>query len=193
MHALAKMPKNMLKFGTANNFCGHIGERALKGIVKDHAQQTQQRPDSFAQQCALREYETNILRYVMTEIGGHLGFSTKILPESNDVVRLKGKFTLTMSTVIGVFADEVLWHCAKRECLQCGVSDLLRFALQQHSHINGYSDSYKVTGYTSLHIICRNTDKKVIYYATELMNGNRHYDYALIDFVGDDGSTQSCP
>jgi len=38
MHALAKMPKNMLKFGTANNFCGQIGEQALKGIVKDHAQ-----------------------------------------------------------------------------------------------------------------------------------------------------------
>jgi hypothetical protein len=41
MHALAKMPKNMLKFGSANNFCGQIGERALKGIVKDHAQQPQ--------------------------------------------------------------------------------------------------------------------------------------------------------
>ena len=41
MHALAKMPKNMLKFGTANNFCGQIGERALKGIVKDQAQLTQ--------------------------------------------------------------------------------------------------------------------------------------------------------
>jgi hypothetical protein len=25
------------------------------------------------------------------------------------------------------------------------------------------------------------------------MNGDRCYDYALIDFVGDDGSTQSCP
>ncbi len=41
MHALAKMPKNMLKFGSANNFCGQIGERALKDIVKDHAQLTQ--------------------------------------------------------------------------------------------------------------------------------------------------------
>ena len=61
MHALAKMPQNMLKFGSANNFCGQIGERALKGIVKDHAQQTQRRPDSFAQQCALREYETKLL------------------------------------------------------------------------------------------------------------------------------------
>jgi hypothetical protein len=34
MHAFAKMPHNMLKFGSANNFSGNIGERALKGIVK---------------------------------------------------------------------------------------------------------------------------------------------------------------
>jgi len=41
IHALAKMPTNMLKFGSANNFCGQIGERALKRIIKDNAQQTQ--------------------------------------------------------------------------------------------------------------------------------------------------------
>ena len=39
-----------------------------QGIIKDHAQQTQRRPDSFAQQCALREYETNLVRYVMSDI-----------------------------------------------------------------------------------------------------------------------------
>jgi len=134
MHALAKMPKNMLKFGNVNNFCRQIGERALKGIVKDHAQQTQRRPDSFAQQCALREYETNLLRYVMTEIEGQLGFSTITLPESKDVVCPKGMFTLKMSTTnksgMGVFPDEVMWHCAKRERLKCGVADLLKFALR---------------------------------------------------------------
>ena len=42
MHAFAKMPYYMLKFGSANNFSGQIGERALKGIVKDHAERTQQ-------------------------------------------------------------------------------------------------------------------------------------------------------
>jgi hypothetical protein len=38
MHAFAKMPHNVLKFGSANTFSGNIGERALKGIVKDHAE-----------------------------------------------------------------------------------------------------------------------------------------------------------
>ncbi len=43
------MPHNMLKFGSANNFSGNIGERALKGIVKDHAEKTQMQPDKFAE------------------------------------------------------------------------------------------------------------------------------------------------
>jgi hypothetical protein len=41
MHAFAMMPHNMLKFGSSNIFSGNIGEWALKGIVKDHAEKTQ--------------------------------------------------------------------------------------------------------------------------------------------------------
>jgi hypothetical protein len=53
MHAFAKMPLNMLKFGSANNFSGNIKEQqALQGIVKDHAEKTQKQPDKFADQCA---------------------------------------------------------------------------------------------------------------------------------------------
>jgi hypothetical protein len=41
MHVFAKLPHNMLKFGSANNFSGNIGEQALKRIAKDHAEKTQ--------------------------------------------------------------------------------------------------------------------------------------------------------
>ncbi len=47
MHAFAKMPHNMLKFGLANNFSGNIGEWALKGIVKDRAKKTLRQPDNL--------------------------------------------------------------------------------------------------------------------------------------------------
>ncbi len=50
MHAFARMPLYMLRFGTANNFSGQIEERALKSIVKDHAVQTQWRACWFAEQ-----------------------------------------------------------------------------------------------------------------------------------------------
>jgi hypothetical protein len=38
MQAFAKMPLNILTFGSANNFSGNIGEQTLKGIVKDRAE-----------------------------------------------------------------------------------------------------------------------------------------------------------
>jgi hypothetical protein len=41
MHAFAKMPHNMMEFGSANNFSDNIGEWALKKIVKDHAEKIQ--------------------------------------------------------------------------------------------------------------------------------------------------------
>jgi hypothetical protein len=75
MHAFAKMPHNMLKFGLANNFSGYIGERALKGIVKDHAEKTQRQLDKFEEQYAIHEYESNIIKYVMTHISSQIGIS----------------------------------------------------------------------------------------------------------------------
>ncbi len=77
MHAFAKMPFNILKFGSANNFSGKIGERALKGIVKDHADKIQRRPDKFAEQCAICEYKRNVIKYVMTDMSNSVGASKK--------------------------------------------------------------------------------------------------------------------
>ncbi len=53
----------MQQFGSANNFSGQIGKRALKSMVKDHAQQTQRQVNVFASQCADREYESTV--YIM--------------------------------------------------------------------------------------------------------------------------------
>ena len=63
----------MLKFGKARNFSGQIGESALKGIVKDHADRTQRRADNFAQQVALRESESLRLEWVFEDIKPMLG------------------------------------------------------------------------------------------------------------------------
>ncbi len=53
-----------MKFGSANNFSGNIGEYALKAIVKDHADKTQRRPDKFADNvpyASTRETLSNML------------------------------------------------------------------------------------------------------------------------------------
>ncbi len=62
------MPHNMLKLGSVNNFSGNIGERALKGIVKDHAEKTQRQPDKIAEQRATCEYESNVIKNFMTDV-----------------------------------------------------------------------------------------------------------------------------
>jgi hypothetical protein len=75
MHAFAKMPHNMLKFRSPNIFSGNIGERALNGIVKDHAEKTQKQPHKFVEQCATCEYESNVIKYIMTDISSPIGVS----------------------------------------------------------------------------------------------------------------------
>ncbi len=72
----------MLKFGSANKFSGNIREWALKAIVKDHAENTQRQPDKFAAQCAIREYESNDIKYVMTDISSQ-NFQVKLVCKVN--------------------------------------------------------------------------------------------------------------
>jgi hypothetical protein len=36
-------------------------------------------------------------------------------------------------------------------------------------------------------------DDTIKYYATEYMNGEKRYDYAMINFVSDEGMTSTCP
>ncbi len=113
MHAFAKMPHYTLKFGSANNFSGQIGERALKGIVKDHTERTQRRPDNFAEQCAIREYESNVIKYVMTDLSHQLGSSEHGANRGIANFYSRGKFTVcfgkTNSKRIGISPDKIIW------------------------------------------------------------------------------------
>jgi hypothetical protein len=84
----------MLKFGSANNFSGNIGEWALKGIVKNHAEKTQRGPDKFAEQCASCEYESNVIKYVMTDISSQIGVSTHSSKTNNEMWESIGRYTI---------------------------------------------------------------------------------------------------
>jgi hypothetical protein len=198
MHAFAKMPHYMLRFGSANNFSGQIGERTLKAIVKDHAARTQRRPATFAEQCAIREFESNVIKYVMTDLSNQLGVSERNSTTSAAKSELRGKFTLTLSETnnrgIGVSQDLVSWHDIKKDKMRCHVSDLFIFAIRRYSHVHGYTDKFKVTGYTTYKNAVNNSmDDTIKYYATEYMNGEKRYDYAMINFVSDEGITATCP
>jgi len=96
MHAYAKMPHNMLKFGSAGNISCQIVERALKEIVKDHAARTQKRPGSFTEQCAIRKYERNVLENVMTDLEHTLGVQSLGKKSEAPKKEFRGRFILSL-------------------------------------------------------------------------------------------------
>jgi hypothetical protein len=57
----------------------------------------------------------------------------------------------------------------------------------------GFTEEFKVTGYTTFKVYDNASDNSVKYYANEYMNGQTRYDYAMIDFVSDDGTIAAWP
>ena len=61
----------------------------MKGILKDHAEKTQRRPDKFAEQCAICKYESNVIKYVMTDISSQIGVSRHSTKKTMKCVNLE--------------------------------------------------------------------------------------------------------
>ncbi len=100
--------------------------------MKDHAEKTQRRPDKFAEQCAVREYESNVIKYVMTDISSYIGVSTHSSKTNNEIWESRGRYTIhfckTNNRGVGIGEDKVFWHDSKREKMQLKVTDLFIFA-----------------------------------------------------------------
>jgi hypothetical protein len=76
--------------------------------------------------------------------------------------------------------------------MQFKVSNLFILAIRRYSHVKGFTDEFKVTGYTTFKVYDNASDNSVKYYANEYMNGQKRYDYAMIEFVSDDGTIATC-
>ncbi len=59
--------------------------------------------------------------------------------------------------------------------------------------MNGFTDEFKVTGYTTFKVYDNASENSVIYYANEYMKGQKRYDYALTECASDDGTIATCP
>jgi hypothetical protein len=77
--------------------------------------------------------------------------------------------------------------------MQLKVSNLFMFAIRRYSHVNGFTDEFKVTGYTTFKVYDNTSDNSVKYYVNSYMNSQKRYDYAMIEFVSDDGTIATCP
>ncbi len=103
--------------------------------MKDHAEKTQRQPDKFAEQCAICEYESNIVKYVMNDISSQIGVSTHSSKTNNEMWESRGRYTIhfckTKNRGVGIGEDKVFWHDSKREKMQLNVSDLFIFAIRR--------------------------------------------------------------
>jgi hypothetical protein len=165
--------------------------------VKDCAEKTKLQPDKFAEQCAIHEYESNVIKYVMTDIPSQIGVSTHSSKTNNEILESRGRYTInfckTNNSGVGIGEDKIFWHDSKRENMQLKVSDLFIFAIWRYSHVNGFTDEFNITVYTAFKVYDNASDNSVKYYANEYMNGQKRYDYAMIECVSDDGNVAKCP
>jgi hypothetical protein len=133
----------------------------------------------------------------MTGISNQIGVSTHSSKINNEMWVSRGRYTIhfckTNNRGVGIGEDTVFWHDSKREKMQLKVSNLFILAICRYSHVNGFTDECKVTGYTTFNVSDNASDNSVKCYANEYMNGQKRYDYAMIEFVSDDGTIATCP
>ena len=141
MHSLAKMLHYMQQFGSANNFSGQIGERALKSMVKDHAQQTQRRVNVFASQCADREYESTVYNHAYNDIKHLLGAEKKNVANFDTISTLYcGQHMVTFSNgnVSGGDTVSVQWKDKTREEVSMGMNNTFNYSVKSFACSHKY-------------------------------------------------------
>ena len=193
MHSLAKMTHYMLKFGVAKNFSGQIGERVLKTVVKEVAENTQRRPSVFAEQCAQRMYEQMVLNHAMEDVKHklHLNWSR----ESNNSVfsdQGRGVYRMTFGACDhnGVGTIQVKWADKSRQRLGVRVSNHMALAIKQFAFDHGWRGQFSVRGYTSMKLNTNHKANPVLFHATELTHGGLWYDYGMVRYA--DGDNSEC-
>ncbi len=78
--------------------------------MKDYAEKTQRQPDKFAEQCAIGKYESNIIKYVMTDISSQIGVSTHSSKTNHEMWKSRGRYTIhfckTNNKGVGIGEDK---------------------------------------------------------------------------------------
>jgi hypothetical protein len=77
--------------------------------------------------------------------------------------------------------------------MQLKILDLFIFAIRRYSHVNRFTSKFKVTGYTTFKVYDNASNNSVKYYTYEYTNGQKRYDYAMIEFVSDGETIATCP
>ena len=177
----------MQQFGSANNFSGQIGERALKSMVKDHAQQTQRRVNVFASQCADREYESNVYTHAYNDIKHLLGGAETTNAANVDRISplYRGQHLVTFATgnVFGGDSVSVQWKDKTRNKVGIAISNTSKYAVKTFACSQTYYDSFQVTAYTSARLLLEKYLTPVLFYANNYLYGGERYHFCMVQFA----------
>lgn len=197
IHSLSKMLHYMRNFGKAKNFSGQVGERVLKSIVKDHAQQTQRRVNVFASQCAEREFESFVIQYAYNDISNCFGEQYHLQQNASpEIVNARGKHVISLSACDhrGRGDCTVTWSDRTRGSTQTSVHELITHTLRTYAISNGWNLPFVVHGFTSAYINVESTDKAVLFHANPLVYGSERYHFCMVEFCDDgDAPQRTCP
>ncbi len=136
------------------NFFGQIEKWALKAIVKDHVVKTQQRPDKFAEQCAIRECEAWQLNFIINDVSIQLGINRKNEPTNTSKFQPQWKFTASFGGMNSQSMMPVCMHFQddKKNRMGFSVSDRFKFCIQSLAERVGFEEKIQITGHTTLKV-----------------------------------------
>ncbi len=99
----------------------------------------------------------------MTDMSNAIGASKKSAQRQNEMIELRGRYTVHFSATnnrgIRTEEDKIVWHDKKREKMTFKVADLFLFEIRRFSHSHGYTDEFKVTGYTTFKVSNTSSEK----------------------------------
>ena len=197
MHSLSKMTHYMKHFGKAKNFSGHVGERILKSIVKDHSTKTQRRANVFASQCADREFESFVFEYAYNDIAQILGDGYDRLDNlSTDIVIIKGKHTISFSSSDnrGRGDFSVKWHDKKRNSIDVPIHDMVAHTLRTYALTHEWTSPFVVNGYTSAQLLVDGVKERILFHANPYIYGGERYHFCMVKFTDDNEENEyTCP
>ncbi len=67
---------------------------SIEGNCERSRRKTQRQPDKFAEQCAIRKYESNVIKYVLTDISSQIGVSTHSSKTNNEMWESRGRYII---------------------------------------------------------------------------------------------------
>ena len=191
VHGLTKMQHYMCLFGSGINFFGGPGECNHKKFVKDMANNTQCRLDSFTSQVARRYYESMLFDIAMKQV--HRRDEQKfhcigIKEAAAEEMTLDGKYVLEVKGMNdeGMYTTHMCkWMHNNNKKMTCKVHDDYVHTLAKHAHEQGWRSGFTVAGYTCLKIMCGEVGEQIdtkFRCSQTYQGGKPWYDWCLVSY-----------